>query len=314
MSVILVTGASGAIGTAVCAHLERSGLSVIRLDMQEGHGCDIVADLGDEKAARQKLRHCEFSGVIHLAAVSRAADAEKNPSLCFRSNVRAFAWLIDELLHRPRRPWLVFASSREVYGQAATLPATEETPLQPMNVYGHSKVVGETLCSMARHCGLRTLVLRLTNVYGWAHDYPSRVIPAYVRAALRNEELRVEGRDHLFDFLHVQDVARAFELAVRAMQSGAPVPSPLQIVSNTGISLADLAETIIGEIGSGNITQYPEQRYAVRQFRGSFAAAQQALGWQPEITLEEGLSLFIHDMRRPAASAPTLSLLNGNTA
>ncbi len=78
-----------------------------------------------------------------------------------------------------KAPWVLFTSSREVYGQPDDLPATEATALRPMNVYGRSKVAGEQIAQAALRRGLRTAVVWLANVYGATGDHVDRVVPTF---------------------------------------------------------------------------------------------------------------------------------------
>ena len=114
---ILVTGSSGLIGRKLVAVLLAEGLQVVRYDLSTGQ------DICDPVQMTQALAGCD--GVIHLAAVSRVAWGETDPSLCRHVNVTGTAVLLQALLAQPKAPWIVFASSREVYGDPAALPVAE---------------------------------------------------------------------------------------------------------------------------------------------------------------------------------------------
>lgn len=111
-------------------------------------------------------------------------------------------------------------------------PADEETPLRPVNVYAHSKVAGEQLIAEARDRGLRACVIRLSNVYGSTQDHPDRVVPAFARAALLGQPLRIDGCDHTFDFTHISDVVHGIAALVELLVRGiAPPPITLSPAS-----------------------------------------------------------------------------------
>ena len=101
--------------------------------------------------------------------------------------------VITAALAAPRRPWLLTASSREVYGEPAHIPVVENDTIAPVNVYGRSKMACEEVMLAGRQEGLRGAILRLANVYGSIHDHPDRVIPAFCRAAALGAPMRVEG-------------------------------------------------------------------------------------------------------------------------
>src|SRR5712691_4119163 len=97
-------------------------------------------------------------------------------------------------------PRVLFASSREVYGEPISLPVDEESPLLAINSYGASKVAAEAYCrAFRREYGLHTVILRLANVYG-PRDH-GRVIPLWLQQALAGEDLRVHGGKQVIDFL-----------------------------------------------------------------------------------------------------------------
>lgn len=116
-----------------------------------------------------------------LAEISRLVCGERDPDLCETTNVGGLRNLIDVLSNEEKSPWLIFASSREVYGQPQTLPVTEDAPLRPINVYGNSKAVGEQMVASAVNRGIRATTFRLSNVYGSTGDLADRVIPAFTR-------------------------------------------------------------------------------------------------------------------------------------
>ena len=142
---ILITGSEGLVGSALRAALEARGTEVAGLDVR-GAG-DEEGDVRDAERIRQAAAGC--CGIVHLAAVSRVVWGERDPENCWAVNVgglrNVLAAAATVRAKSSGRPWVVFASSREVYGQPDRLPATEDTPLRPINVYGRSKVEGERL-------------------------------------------------------------------------------------------------------------------------------------------------------------------------
>ena len=98
------------------------------LECGDNHG-----DVRDPRQVHAAVDGC--GGVIHLAAVSRVATAQRDPGLCEATNVGGLSNVLQAAASSSRQPWVVFASSREVYGQPEQLPVREDSPLQPMNVY-----------------------------------------------------------------------------------------------------------------------------------------------------------------------------------
>jgi nucleoside-diphosphate-sugar epimerase len=252
-----------------------------------GHSL-VGLDLVTGQDVRSPLDLSGFDGVIHLAAVSRVAVAEANPDACWSTNVGGTENVIRAARAAPRAPWILFASSREVYGQPAVLPVDEEAPLCPLNVYGRAKVAGEACMHDAPG---PTAIVRLSNVYGRTTDHADRVVPAFARAAALGTPLRVDGRDNGFDFTHIDDVTRALASIVDRLQAQESLP-PLQLVTGQETPLGALA-ALAREHGAGEICDAPPRTYDVSRFCGLGARAAARLDWRPEIGVREGFAALV---------------------
>lgn len=294
MRPILITGGRGLIGTALHGALAALGRPTAGLDLRgEGRDC------GDVRVADHVRRVIEgCAGVVHLAAVSRVIDGERDPETCRQTNIGGLRNILEQAERQREPPWVVFASSREVYGQAARLPATEDSVLAPVNVYGRTKVEGERMIADAAAGGLRTTVVRLSSVYGSTRDHVDRVVPAFARAALVGGEIRVEGFDHTFDFTHVDDTIEALLALVDHLQrGGAPLP-PIHILTGQPTTLRDLAGLAVELAGSSaSIVARPPRTFDVSTFVGDPARARELLGWVARVSVREGLARLIADYR-----------------
>jgi UDP-glucose 4-epimerase len=291
---IAITGSSGLIGGALRAAFTAKGYSVTELDLRAEDGAR--GDVRDPARVEALLSNCD--GVVHLAAVSRVVWGERDPESCWSTNVEGLRNVLSVARSKPQPPWVVFASSREIYGQPESLPVDEDCPPRPINVYGRSKVEGELLVEQAARTGLRAATLRLSNVFGSASDYADRVVPAFVRAATEGRPLRVDGIEHTFDFTHVDDVAEGFVALVQKLFAGDPAPPPIQLVSGRGTTLGELAALTIRIAGSASrIETAPERDFDVSRFVGRPERAASILGWAPHVTLEEGLERMVDALR-----------------
>jgi nucleoside-diphosphate-sugar epimerase len=298
---ILITGSSGLVGSALVPALSARGAEIVRLDKAAtgpAHG-----DVRDrERLCRAIL---EVDGIIHLAAVSRVIWGERDPELCWSTNVTGLRNVLELAARSPAKPWMIFASSREVYGQADRLPATEDCMARPVNVYGRSKVVGERLVVEAQRDGVRACTIRLSNVFGSTTDHADRVVPAFARAAALCQELRVDGADHTFDFTHIDDVTLGIVALAEHLDSRGPIPPPIHFVSGTPTTLGELATMAIRLAGTDSFVRLaPPRDFDVARFFGSPARAEALLGWKPSIDLEQGLTRLIHAFRDPHGAAP----------
>jgi len=294
---ILVTGSSGLIGTAICAHLKARGYGVRRFDIADQRGgysdIRVAADLD------AAVTGC--TGVVHLAAVSRVIWGQRDPKICHETNVIGTRTLIDRLRSSTRRPWLILGSSREVYGQARDLPVTEGHPLQPMNHYARSKLQAEQAVMQARDAGLRAAVLRFSTVYGTVADHADRVIPAFCRAAVGGHPLRVEGAMNALDITHVTDVAACIAKLADRLAEGKAF-QPMHLTTGHGTTLSELAQTVVRLARSDSeiLTTAPRD-FDVTTFIGDPGLAEVQIGWHPQVALESGLRDLIGQFQQAQA-------------
>lgn len=299
---ILITGAAGVVGTALAAELASRNERVIPLDLL-GPDPGVRGDVRYRADVRRPIASCR--GVVHLAAVSRVALAENDPAGCWSTNVDGTRQVVSAALAARPRPWLLFTSSREVYGEPGRLPVTEDAPLNPINVYGRSKLAGEVAIGRACHDGgLRAAIVRLSNVYGASHDHPDRVIPAMVRAATAGTPLRIDGPERIFDFTHIDDVTRGLVASIDRLDAGIPTP-PVHLASGVPTSLGDLAR-FCGEMSGAvvPITEAPARAFEVGRFVGDPTRAAALLGWRATVALSDGISKLAHVLQAQRGFAP----------
>ncbi|HFD87887.1 MAG TPA: NAD-dependent epimerase/dehydratase family protein [Gammaproteobacteria bacterium] len=291
---ILITGSSGLVGSALKPALEARQCEVIGLDhLATGSDFGDVRDIGH---VRRAVDRCD--GVVHLAAISRVLWGERDPELCRETNVGGLRNIIETIHRRKNSPWLIFASSREVYGQPETLPVSEYAQLRPMNVYGRCKVEGEQLIDSARCKGVRASTVRLSNVYGSTDDHADRVIPAFARGAVMGQPLRIDGTENTFDFTHIDDTTRGLVALVEHMTGGGDAPPPIHFLTGRPTTLLQLAEMAIDIAETDSeIRHAPPRSYDVARFYGDPSRAYDLLGWSPQVRLREGLSRLIKDFR-----------------
>lgn len=296
---ILITGSEGLIGCALRASLEACGREVVGLDLR-GAGSE-EGDMRDPLRVRDAINGCR--GVVHLAAVSRVVWGERDPERCWSINAGGLRNVLEAADAQTPRPWLLFASSREVYGQPHRLPATEDTPLRPVNVYGRSKVEGERLVDQARDRGLRAATVRLSNVYGSARDHADRVIPAFAWATISGNAIRMEGAECTFDFTHIDDTARGMVAVIDLLEIG-ETPPPIHLLTGTPTTLRDLAALAIDIAGGASpVVEAPPRSFDVSRFHGDPSRARELLGWEPRVVLREGLERLVRDLRAEAGGA-----------
>lgn len=308
---IAVTGSSGLIGRTLTRELEADGYEIVKIDIRNpGYVCDIA----NKAQLHSTLDGCE--GIIHLAAVSRVAEAQEHPIRTWQSNVEGTSNVLNAVLEQQseRRPWLIHASSREVYGNQPQQAIDESTPMNPLNIYGRSKAACETLIHSAQDAGANVSILRFANVYGDIFDYPDRVIPAFSSASAQGTTLRVDDARTCMDFTHVDDVAQGIAQAIKLLELGENNLPPIHFATGEGTTLGTLAQMAVK--ASGNVCEINEvaaRKSSVSCFIGDPARARELLGWEHQTSLDEGFSRmvdgyideFSEQSVRPAGNVPT---------
>ncbi len=294
MQRILITGSEGLIGSALVRELESEEIQLRKLDLRLAPGSIAHGDVRNLEDLRRVMSGC--TGVIHLAAVSRVKWGERDPQMCLDTNLGGTLEVLKAAETCHEKPWVIYASSREVYGESEAFPVIEDAPLKPVNVYGRSKAQAEQAVLKACNRGLCTAVVRLSNVYGSVDDHADRVVPAFARGAVEGTALRVDGRDHTFDFTHLDDTVRGI-LAVRdALESGEESLPPIHLLTGQPTTLGELAEMAVEAAGSHSfINEASPRDYDVAQFWGDPSRARELLGWQAEIGIEDGVRRLVRD-------------------
>ena len=237
---ILVSGGAGYIGSHAARALRRSGYEVVLYDnlstgfRRLAHGFELVeGDIADEARLRPVLARVD--AVMHFAAHAYVGESVENPRKYFRNNVLGALNLLNSALDAGIRRF-VFSSSCAVYGIPEQIPIAEQTPREPVNPYGASKLFFENaLQAYSRAYGLRSVSLRYFNAagaecsendsgeIGEMHDPETHLVPLALAASTANgPELLVYGSDYptpdgtcVRDYIHVNDLADAH---VRALQ------------------------------------------------------------------------------------------------
>lgn len=298
MKTILMTGHLGLVGRHLKPLLERQGYQVKGFDLADGSG-----DICQPEQLKKALAGVE--GVIHLAAVSRVIWGERNPELCWQTNAVASEQLLKAACKQAEKPWVLVASSREVYGESAVLPVLDSAPVNPVNIYGQAKAYMEKRALEARNYGLNTAVIRLANVYGCTMDHRDRVLPAFCFNAVQNSDLRVDGREHLFDFTHVSDTVKGLCLVVEQLENNEINLPPIHLLPGIGTTLGEAAEMAVKIAGSNSrMIDAPSRSYDVSRFIGDPSQAKKLLGWQASITPEQGIQLLVKAFQKQLQEVP----------
>lgn len=284
---VLVTGSEGLIGKELSRKLEERKINVVGYDIKNGQ--DIL-----DKETLEKII-CDIEGVIHLAAVSRVVAGYKDPYTAVVTNIIGTTNILDIIRRKNPSCWMIFGSSREVYGESGHT-VKESDPLRPVNVYGASKSAGEylSLC-YGNNYNLRTFVVRFSNVYGGLNDHPDRVVPRFINQALANSDITVYGGNQVFDFVHLSDAVEGIMKLIQKIINNEKLENrTFHFLTGKSLSLVELSDKIIKLTDSKSCIKYlPKREFDVDTFIGDASATMSTLGWQPKISIDEGLKYYL---------------------
>ncbi|CAM8631572.1 GalE UDP-glucose 4-epimerase [Oxalobacteraceae bacterium] len=317
---VLVTGASGYIGSHTCVCLLQNGWQVIGIDNFSNSSPDVIcriehiaqqsmsfhrADIRDSSALSELCRQQTINAVIHFAGLKSVGESVSKPLDYFDTNVCGSVSLLRVLQQEGIRQ-LVFSSSATVYGEPNTVPVTEDAPTSATNPYGRSKLIVEQMLSdlIQADPTWRIATLRYFNPVG-AHesgligedprDIPNNLMPFIAQVAVgRRHELRVFGDDYptidgsgVRDYIHVMDLARGHLAALDRLSTHA---GSFTVNLGTGRGISVLQAVAAFEQASGRTI--PTRRVARRSgdiatCYASPARAGALLGWQAEYDLDK---------------------------
>lgn len=300
-----MTGGAGFIGSHLVRALAARGdhvrvldnLSTGRRENLAGVEAElVVGDIRDPAAVAQASRGAE--AVYHLAALVSVADTMRDPLTGYEVNLTGSLRVLEGAREGGARA-VVLASSAAVYG-AAEGRVRETSPAHPISPYGASKLAMEDAAALyASAYHVPAICLRLFNVYGPRQSVSSSyaaVIPFFIHSLLEGGPLTLDGDGgQTRDFVFVGDVVRAMILAAQKAAEG---PGPFNIGTGRSVSIRRLAATLERLIpASRPLTHGPSRPGDIRHSASNIRRAEAALGYHPEVTLEQGLQATVQWFR-----------------
>jgi UDP-glucose 4-epimerase len=314
---VVVTGGLGFIGSTLAARLVELGADVLLIDNEmAGYGGNRfniapirdrvtleIADLRDGAAMRRLLGGCRY--LFNLAAQTSHMDSMTDPETDLAINCHAQLTLLQACRAVCPEVCIVHASTRQIYGRPRYLPVDENHPLRPVDVNGVNKMAGEAYHLMFHDVyGMHTTALRLTNTFGprmRIKDGRQTFVGIWLRSVLERRPFEVWDGAQLRDLTYVDDAVEAFLLAAAAPEAKGGVFN----IGGEHLRLAELAEALVAAEGSGSYVQreFPPERKRIdigdyraddRRFRG-------LTGWQPKVSIAEGLRRSLDYFRRHLA-------------
>ncbi len=305
---VLVTGGLGFIGSSLARRLLEDGARVTLCDaLIEGYGGnpaniaeirdDVEVDRSDVRDAAAMERLVEGRDVVfHLAAQVSHVMSLSNPYPDIDINIKGTAVVLEACRKKNPEAIVVRSGTRGQYGPAVRLPVSEETPSDPRGIYEISQLSAEMICrTYTRIHGIRTVPLRLTNVYGprgQMRHSQFGVVNWFVRLALEGRPIPIFGSGKILrDFLYVDDCVDAL---VRAAREPRAVGEILNVGHDRPSTFLEVAE-ILRELVPGTrleFTDFTPERKAQEpgDFVSDITKIRGLLGWEPKVSLRDGLA------------------------
>jgi UDP-arabinose 4-epimerase len=301
---VLVSGGAGYIGSHTCKALAFAGHTPIVFDnLSSGHADDVrwgplcVGDILDPHALDAAFVAHRPDVVIHFAALAYVGESVIHPGRYYRVNITGTQTLLDAM-HRHGVSRIVLSSSCATYGIPAALPITEDTPQQPVNPYGFTKLVTERMAADYGHAyGIRSVALRYFNAagadpdgeLGERHAPETHALPLAIGAALGSApSFPVLGTDYptpdgtaVRDYVHVTDLADAHLRAIRYLEDSTD-SAAFNLATGRATSVLELIDAVAVATGRRVPVVYAARRPGDPP--ALYAKAERAaevLGWQP---------------------------------
>lgn len=307
----LITGGLGFIGSNLARRLVELGAEVLLVDsLIPDYGGNLfniagiesrvrvnIADVRDEHGMDYLVRSQDV--IFNLAGQVSHLDSMHDPYTDLEINCRSQLSILEACRKHNPGVKIVYAGTRQIYGRPQYLPVDEKHPLEPTDINGVNKLAGEWYHIVYyRVYGLRTVSLRMTNIYGprmRVKDARQTFIGWWLRQIVEGQELQIFGDgQQVRDFNYVDDVVEALLLAAADSTADGQI---YNLGGDEPINLLDLAELLIELNGGGSyrIVPFPadRKRIDIGDFYGDYTKIRTQLGWRPAVPLREGLERTI---------------------
>lgn len=304
---ILVTGGAGFIGSHVVDKLIENGYGVIVVDNLSSGKVENLnrnalfyeQSIEDEEMMERifSLHRPEY--VFHLAAQASVAISVREPARDAKTNIIGSLVLLEKSIKHGVKKFIFSSTGGAIYGENVKVFPTPETETpHPISPYGIAKYSTEMYLEFfAREYGLKYTVLRYANVYGPRQDPygEAGVVAIFTERMLRGEEVHIFGDgEYVRDYVYVDDVVRANLLAMEKGDN-----EVFNIGTGRGTTVNQLFKLLKEITGYDKEPVYkPPRKGDVRKSILDYTKAKEKLGWEPKVSLEEGLKLTVEYFRK----------------
>lgn len=282
--VIGITGSAGFIGSRLVRRLRTEKAGIVELDLQNG------VDVTKWRAVKD-IRGIDV--LVHLAAHVSVADSFREPRKFLNANVNGTLNMLEVCRRCNAR--MIYASSSQVYGVPSYLPVDERHPVEGLNPYAISKLLGEEMCKgYYRTFGLKTTIARAFNVYGPFQSSDSLISSIARQAGTGRIVLKDPSPKR--DYVFVDDVVDAY---ARLCEYGTSDFEIFNIGMGKSYSVQEVVDTTIEVIDNSIEVEFTNERRSneIDEIRADISQAKTLMGWEPRISLKTGIDMVLNSLK-----------------
>ena len=304
---VLITGGLGFVGSNLARRLVALGARPTLVDnMLPRHGGNLFniedikdrvtvnfADVRDDITMNHLVQGHDV--IFHLAGQVNHVDSIRNPLQDLDINCRGTLVILEACRRFNPQSTIVFTGTRGQYGPTVRLPVSEDHPMNPKGIYAITNMACEKMCLVYTEVhGIRTVCLRITNTFGPRHQMHHDeygVVNWFIRKAIDDEAISVFGDGRIKrDFLYVDDVVEAL---LASAEHERAIGTVFNVGSGQATDFITLARRITDIAGTGRcrFTAFTEERKALEpgDYVADCSKLEAAVGWRPQVSLDEGL-------------------------
>lgn len=304
---VFVTGATGIVGSWLVKRLLQEGACVVTLirdwDPQSelirsggvNHTSAVNGALEDYATVERAINEHEIDTVLHLGAQTIVGTALRGPLSTFEANIRGTYNLLEACrVHKCLVKRVVVASSDKAYGDAKTLPYTEDMLPNGRHPYDVSKSCADLIAASYAHTyNLPVAVARCGNVFGGGDLNWSRIVPGTIRSLLNNQRpiLRSDGK-YTRDYIFVSDVVQAYLLLAHKAADDGIRGEAFNFSSEDPLTVLEITHKIQEMMGRSDLEPIvlDQAKAEIKDQYLDSSKAKRLLSWVPHYSLEKGLT------------------------
>jgi nucleoside-diphosphate-sugar epimerase len=293
---ILITGVNGFIGQHLAKKLLKRKRFVLGIGQTKSSKVSDIklyykGSVLDKKLLEKALEETDI--IVHLAAITSHKEIVDKKSKALETNLLGTKNVIEAFLKSKRTKKFIFASTGKVYGKILYLPITEEHPTNPLNILGKSKLEVENLIKRYDNNSKDLTIFRIFNVYGPGQNENFLIPTILKQLSLGKKELALGDVEAKRDYVYVDDLVEAFILAIEKEKKGISIYNICTGIGTSAAQIVNMIDKIKGEKIGINVNPDLIRIDEMKNEYGSFKLAKKNLGWEPKISLEDGLKLLL---------------------